>query len=193
MLKAVVKGGEIRPLEPLPADWHDGQPLRVDKADDCEMTHDEIDRDFALLTKMCETSEPEDEEHREKQQPEKKERYPNENCRTRPHHSLLPLNRRSVPNRYQHDHLQDQDQQQRPPARPSLPALKVLRCIRHRVATLIAHLVGSTDLFCSDRRKINQPHLPGAAWCGSTGAAGVSLGGPGCKHFRWFRDALFIY
>ena len=34
MLKAVVKGGEIRPLEPLPADWQEGQPLRVDKADD---------------------------------------------------------------------------------------------------------------------------------------------------------------
>ena len=65
MLKAVVKGGEIRPLEPLPADWHEGQPLRVDKVDDGEMTLDEIDRDFALLTKMCETSEPEDEEQLE--------------------------------------------------------------------------------------------------------------------------------
>jgi hypothetical protein len=65
MLRAVVRGGEIRPLEPLPADWQEGQPLRVDKADDGEMTVDEIDRDFALLTKMCETSEPEDEEQLE--------------------------------------------------------------------------------------------------------------------------------
>ena len=65
MLKAVVKGGEIRPLEPLPADWQEGQPLRVDKADDGEMTADEIDRDFAVLAKMCETSKPEDEEQLE--------------------------------------------------------------------------------------------------------------------------------
>ena len=34
MVKAVVSRGEIRPLEPLPADWQEGQPLRVEKADD---------------------------------------------------------------------------------------------------------------------------------------------------------------
>jgi len=65
MLRAVVRGGEIRPLEPLPADWQEGQPLRVDKADDGEMAVDEIDHDFAVLAKMCETSEPEDEEQLE--------------------------------------------------------------------------------------------------------------------------------
>jgi hypothetical protein len=65
MVRAVVAGGEIRPLEPLPADWQEGQPLRVEKADDGEMTAEEIDRDFAVLTKMCETSEPEDEEQLE--------------------------------------------------------------------------------------------------------------------------------
>ena len=65
MLKAVVRGGEIQPLEPLPADWQEGQPLRVDKADDGEMAVDEIDRDFAVLAKLCETSEPEDEEQLE--------------------------------------------------------------------------------------------------------------------------------
>jgi hypothetical protein len=74
MLRAVVRGGEIRPLEPLPADWQEGQPLRVDKADDGEMTVDEIDRDFALLTKMCETSEPEDEEQLEQRLLEARQR-----------------------------------------------------------------------------------------------------------------------
>ena len=62
MVRAVVKDGEIQPLEPLPADWQEGQRLRIDKADDGEMTVEEIDRDFALLEKLCETSQPEDEE-----------------------------------------------------------------------------------------------------------------------------------
>ena len=65
MLRAVVRGGEIRPLEPLPADWQHGQPLRVDKAEDGDMAVEEIDRDFAVLAKLCETSEPEDEEQLE--------------------------------------------------------------------------------------------------------------------------------
>ncbi len=61
MLKAVVSRGEIRPLEPLPADWCGGQPLRVVKADDGEVPVDEIDRDFAVLTNMCSDSDPADE------------------------------------------------------------------------------------------------------------------------------------
>jgi len=66
MVKAVVSRGEIRPLEPLPADWQEGQPLRVEKVDDGEMSVEEIDRDFAVLTKLCETSEPADEEQLER-------------------------------------------------------------------------------------------------------------------------------
>ncbi|HMF10985.1 MAG TPA: hypothetical protein VKE94_01730 [Gemmataceae bacterium] len=66
MLKAVVSNGTIRPLEPLPADWQEGQPLRVEKVDDGEMSVEEIDRDFAVLTKLCETSEPADEEQLER-------------------------------------------------------------------------------------------------------------------------------
>ena len=62
MVKAVVSGGEIRPLEPLPADWQEGQPLRVEKADEGETSAEEIDRDFSLLATLCETSEPADEE-----------------------------------------------------------------------------------------------------------------------------------
>ena len=63
MVKAVVRNGEIRPLEPLPADWQEGQPLRVEKADAGEMSVEEIDRDFAVLAALCEISEPADEEH----------------------------------------------------------------------------------------------------------------------------------
>lgn len=65
MLKAVVRCGEIRPLEPLPADWQDGQRLRVEKADDGETPVEEIDRDFAVLAALCEASEPADEEQLE--------------------------------------------------------------------------------------------------------------------------------
>jgi hypothetical protein len=36
--------------------------LRVERADDAEPTVEEIDRDFALLAAMCESSDPADEE-----------------------------------------------------------------------------------------------------------------------------------
>ena len=57
MMKAVVSCGEIRPLEPLPADWREGQPLRIEKADDSELPVEEIDRDFAVLASLCSESE----------------------------------------------------------------------------------------------------------------------------------------
>jgi hypothetical protein len=66
MVRAVVSGGEIRPLEPLPADWQDGQPLRVEKAEDGETPVAQIDRDFAVLANLCETSEPAEEEQLER-------------------------------------------------------------------------------------------------------------------------------
>lgn len=53
MVNAVVSGGEIRPLEPLPADWKEGQHLRIEKAEDSEPTVEAIDRDFALLEGLC--------------------------------------------------------------------------------------------------------------------------------------------
>ncbi len=58
MVKAVVSCGEIRPLEPLPADWREGQPLQIEKADYSEMPVEEIDRDFAVLASLCSESEP---------------------------------------------------------------------------------------------------------------------------------------
>src|SRR5260370_11881394 len=66
MLKAIVSDGEIHPLEPLPADWQEGQRLRVEKADDGETPVEEIDRDFAVLANLCEASEPADEEQMER-------------------------------------------------------------------------------------------------------------------------------
>ena len=66
MLKAIVTQGEIRPLEPLPDDWQEGQRLSVDKADDGEASPEEIDRDFAVLATLCEASEPADEQQLER-------------------------------------------------------------------------------------------------------------------------------
>jgi hypothetical protein len=66
MLKAVLSQGQIRPLEPLPSDWHDGQPLRIDKVDDGDVATEDIDRDFAVLASLCESSDPADEEQLER-------------------------------------------------------------------------------------------------------------------------------
>ena len=66
MVKAVVSRGEIRPLEPLPVDWQEGQRLRVEKADDGETPVEEIDRDFAVLASLCEPNELADEEQLER-------------------------------------------------------------------------------------------------------------------------------
>lgn len=58
---AVLRDGKILPLEPLPADWHEGQRLRIESLDDAETTAEDIDRDFALLASLCADSDPEDE------------------------------------------------------------------------------------------------------------------------------------
>ena len=59
---AVLKNGQIRPLEPLPVDWQEGQCLRVDLADADDATPDQIDRDFATLASLCANSDPADDE-----------------------------------------------------------------------------------------------------------------------------------
>jgi hypothetical protein len=66
MVKAIVTRGEIRPLEPLPVDWQEGQRVRVEKADDSDTPVEEIDRDFAVLDRLCQASEPADEEQMER-------------------------------------------------------------------------------------------------------------------------------
>lgn len=63
MVKAIVSRGEIRPLEPLPADWREGQPLQIEKVDDGDMPVEDIDRDFAELAKLCAESEPASEDN----------------------------------------------------------------------------------------------------------------------------------
>jgi hypothetical protein len=65
MVKAIGSHGQIQALEPLPADWPEGQPLRVDKLDDGPLV-EAVDRDFAVLARLCETSEPADEEQLER-------------------------------------------------------------------------------------------------------------------------------
>ena len=66
VVKAVVSRGEIRPLEPLPDDWQEGQPLQVEKADSDEALVEEIDRDFAVLASLCVASEPANEDQLER-------------------------------------------------------------------------------------------------------------------------------
>jgi hypothetical protein len=61
MVNAVVTRGMIRPLDPLPDDWLEGQPVRVEKVDEGEPTAEEIDRDYAELEALCATSDPTDE------------------------------------------------------------------------------------------------------------------------------------
>jgi hypothetical protein len=61
MVKAVVSGGEIRVLEPLPPEWRDGDTVYVELLED-NMTPEEIDREFDLLDELCASSDPADEE-----------------------------------------------------------------------------------------------------------------------------------
>ncbi len=65
MVRAIVTRGQIRPVEPLPADWQEGQSVLVEKADIDNLSAEEIDRDFALLATMCSTSDVADEEKME--------------------------------------------------------------------------------------------------------------------------------
>lgn len=60
MPKAVLEHGVIRPIEPLPSDWRDGQELRVEKAETAETPVQEIDRDFAELAALCAQGNPDD-------------------------------------------------------------------------------------------------------------------------------------
>ena len=62
MLRAIVSGGAIQPLEPLPPDWREGQALRVEREDGPDLSFTEVDRDFDVLATLCDDSEPADEE-----------------------------------------------------------------------------------------------------------------------------------
>jgi hypothetical protein len=56
MVKAVISHGQIRPLEPLPTDWQEGQSLRIDRTEESEMTAETIDCDFMILNQLCSTN-----------------------------------------------------------------------------------------------------------------------------------------
>jgi hypothetical protein len=62
MPKAVLKNGEIRPVEPQPREWQEGEHLCVEKAENGDVTAAEIDRDFARLAILCADSDPAEEE-----------------------------------------------------------------------------------------------------------------------------------
>jgi hypothetical protein len=61
--KPMVKpGGQIRPLQPLPADWREGQPLCVEMAGGDETPVEQNDRDCAVSASLCEGSAPAEDE-----------------------------------------------------------------------------------------------------------------------------------
>jgi hypothetical protein len=63
MPRAVLKDGTIQPLEPLPAEWRDGQELRVESTSDCdEVVAGSIDADFHDLAVLCQAGDPLDDE-----------------------------------------------------------------------------------------------------------------------------------
>ena len=62
MVKAVVSGGQICPLELLPVDWQQGQRLRMEAAGESERDQDQIDQDFGVLATLCEASDAADEQ-----------------------------------------------------------------------------------------------------------------------------------
>jgi hypothetical protein len=62
MPKAVLRGGVIVPLEPLPPDWVDGQELIVEPAEEPNDTPEAIDRWARKMEAVCADSTPEDEE-----------------------------------------------------------------------------------------------------------------------------------
>lgn len=59
MLKAILRKGEIVPLEPLPSEWEDGASLEVAKADDAPV---DIDAWAKLMNQLCADSSAEEEQ-----------------------------------------------------------------------------------------------------------------------------------
>ena len=62
MVKGVLRCGEIIPIEPLPMEWNDGQPLQIENAEEVADSVERIDRDFAELNSLFATNDPADEE-----------------------------------------------------------------------------------------------------------------------------------
>ncbi|CAN5126786.1 hypothetical protein BH11PLA2_BH11PLA2_14390 [soil metagenome] len=75
MVKAIYSNGVIRPVGPIPAEWTEGQSLRISLSEsdddhaewseftiDDDMTPEEIDAEFAILNEMCSHNDPAEEE-----------------------------------------------------------------------------------------------------------------------------------
>jgi hypothetical protein len=65
MPRVVLKNGLLYPLEPLPAEWQDGQELHVECVESMsepEFTVEEIERSFQELAALCEVGDPSDDE-----------------------------------------------------------------------------------------------------------------------------------
>ncbi len=60
MIRAVVKNGQIQPLEPLPSNWTDGRELFVEAEETPEKSSVDIDRWFAELEASVAKNDPED-------------------------------------------------------------------------------------------------------------------------------------
>jgi hypothetical protein len=58
VIKAVMTHGHIYPIEPLPADWQEGQHLLVEKEQESATSIQLIDQDFEQLDELCSTSDP---------------------------------------------------------------------------------------------------------------------------------------
>jgi hypothetical protein len=65
MPRAVLKNGVIQPLEPLPAEWQEGQELRVEPVSEDEWrepTQEEFAQSMRELEEMCAQGSDEDDE-----------------------------------------------------------------------------------------------------------------------------------
>lgn len=66
MVKAVLRGGLIYPLGPLPREWQEGMELRVEQAE-AQGPGDtaRLDEWYSALESLCAASDPEDEQRLE--------------------------------------------------------------------------------------------------------------------------------
>ena len=63
MIRAIVRNGTIKPLEPIPTEWPDGQEVVVQEADgNSQATPEELDRWYRELDAICVSGDPEDDE-----------------------------------------------------------------------------------------------------------------------------------
>ena len=61
MIRAILTNGTIQPLDCLPADWVEGQELRVDPVERPRESAEDIDRWYQELESLCTAGDPDDE------------------------------------------------------------------------------------------------------------------------------------